>query len=286
MGTAAFAVPSLEALAAAGFEVAAVYTQPARPAGRGRRPRPSPVEDAARRLGLPVETPETLRGPEAAAALAARAPDAVVTCAYGLLLPRAVLDVPRAGCVNVHASLLPRWRGAAPIQRAIEAGDVETGVTIFRLDEGMDTGPVLLAESTSIGPDETAGDLAGRLAPLGARLLVRALRGLVEGTIEERPQAAWGVTRARKISKEEGRIDWSLPACRIHDKVRAMNPAPGAWTERGGERIRIWRTRSVEGAPPPGAWVEPTGDGLIEIVEAQREGRRRLSGAEVLRGLR
>lgn len=285
MGTAPFAVPSLGALLDAGHDVAAVYTQPARPAGRGLAPRPSPVEAAARGRGLRVETPVRL-GAEETATLAAAAPDLVVTCAYGLILPRAVLDVARLGCVNVHASLLPRWRGAAPVQRAILAGDRSTGVTIFRLDEGVDTGPILLAEETPIGPEETAGDLLDRLAGVGARLLVRALAGLADGSASATPQPSEGASRAAKIRTSEARIDWGRPADEIDRLVRAMNPSPGAWTDRWGGRIQIWRTRLSPAAAAPGAWTVEAGDGLLEVVEAQREGRRRMPGAEVRRGLR
>src|SRR5579862_9630325 len=254
MGTPEFAATILAALIAAGHRIRAVYTQPPRPAGRGHRLQPSPVQELAEQHGLAVRCPATLRSPEVQQEFAALAADAAVVAAYGLILPKPVLEAPRLGCLNVHASLLPRWRGAAPIQRAILAGDRETGVTIMQMDEGLDTGPMLLSELVSIGPQTTATALHDQLATVGARLIVRALRGLGDGALLARPQPAEGATYAKKLAREEGRIDWSQPAADLERRVRALNPAPGVWIERGGERIKVLAASVVEGstAAPPG----------------------------------
>src|SRR5688572_15468727 len=237
MGTPDFAVPALEALVAAGHRVLAVYTQPPRPAGRGQKEQPSPVQRAAGRHGVPVRAPRSLRDAAAQAEFKALRADLAVVAAYGLILPKAVLDAPLRGCLNIHASLLPRWRGAAPIQRAIEAGDAESGITIMVMDEGLDTGPMLLKDSVPIGPATTAGALHDALGALGARLIVRAVAGLESGALVPVPQPAEGVTYAKKIAKDEARIDWKAPASVLERRIRAFNPFPGAWFEAKGERV-------------------------------------------------
>jgi methionyl-tRNA formyltransferase len=290
MGTPAFAVPALEALHAAGHAIAAVYCQPPRPAGRGQKPRPGAVEARARALGLPVLTPATLRGPEAAAAFAAHGAEAAVVAAYGLILPPAILDAPRLGCLNIHASLLPRWRGAAPVQRAILAGDAETGVSIMRMEAGLDTGPVLMAEATPIGPEETAGELSARLAALGARLVVAALDRI--GTLEAVPQPARGVTWAAKIDKAEARVDWTRAAAAVARQINGLSPSPGAWMPLRDGRLKLLRAR-VAGVDPAGSppgtvlsgFTVACAEGAVEVLEAQREGRRPMPAAELLRGL-
>jgi len=286
MGTPDFAVPALRALAVAGHEIAAVYTRAPKPAGRGQKERPSPVGIAAAGLGLPVRHPRTLRDAEVQAGLAALAPEVVVVVAYGLILPPSVLAIPPKGCLNIHASLLPRWRGAAPIHRAVLAGDTETGVAIMRMAEGLDTGPVLLEGRVPIGAEDTTGDLHDRLAELGARLIVEALAGL--DRLEARAQAAEGVTYAAKIDKGEGRIDWTRPAGEVDRLIRGLSPFPGAWTEAGGERVRILRSRLASGSGRPGERLEgltvACGSGAVEILEAQREGKRAMGAGELLRG--
>src|SRR6056297_1005301 len=289
MGTPGFAVPALQALHAAGHEIAAVYSQPPRPAGRGKKPRPSPVQAAAEALGLEVRTPERLRDAEAQAEFSALEADAGVVAAYGLILPRAVLDAPKLGCWNVHASLLPRWRGAAPIQRAILAGDAETGVCIMRMEPGLDTGPVALREATPIGAEDDAGTLHDRLAEIGARLIVQAMARLEAGTLETTPQPEAGVTYADKIDKAEARIDWTRPAEAVGRQVRALSPFPGAWCQAGEERLKLHRARAVAGTGAPGTVIGPftvaCGEGAVAVTEAQREGRRPMPAAEILRGL-
>ena len=285
-GTPAFAVPALEALIAAGHEIEAVYSQPDRPAGRGRQLSPSAVTARARELGLPVNQPERFT-PEATAQLAALKPEAMVVVAYGLLLPKAVLAIPARGCFNIHGSLLPRWRGAAPIQRAVLAGDRETGVTIMRMDEGLDTGPMLLREIVPVG-DATAGELAEKLSGIGARLMVQALANL--DTLRETTQPAEGVSYAKKISKDEARLPWSLPAAELARRVNGFNPAPVAWTELEGERVRIWRARpaDLKSESPPGAIVTAsaegilvaTGEGALVVTELQFPGGRALSARD------
>jgi len=293
-GTPAFAVPALDALVAAGHAVAAVYTQPDRPAGRGRQLQATPAAQRAAALGLPVRKPAKLVGEEIDA-LRALAPDALVVVAYGLILSEAVLAVPRLGCFNIHASLLPRWRGAAPIQRAVLAGDAESGITIMRMDAGLDTGPMLLREALPIGPAMTAGELHDALAPLGARLVVRALEDLAAGRARETPQPAEGVTYAKKLGKDEARLDWSLPAAELARRVRGYNPAPMAWTELGGERVRVLRARAeppqargaaagtVLSAAADGLRVA-TGDGTLVITEIQFAGGTPLSAAQASAG--
>ncbi|HEU4664770.1 MAG TPA: methionyl-tRNA formyltransferase [Dokdonella sp.] len=286
-GTPEFAVPSLAACLASGAEVVAVYTQPDRPAGRGRKLAASPVKQAALAANVPVEQPQTLRDAAARERLAAYAPDLVVVVAYGLILPKAVLALPRLGCWNVHASLLPRWRGAAPIQRAILAGDSETGIDLMRMEAGLDTGPVLLEARTPIAPDDTGGSLHDRLAALGATTLgeglARLLRGDPPTPVAQRED---GVVYAHKLDKAEARLDWNEPAAALARKVRAFDPWPVAEAVLDGERVRIWSAQAIEGDAdgPPGRIVATgrdaidvaTGAGVLRISELQREGGRRI----------
>lgn len=282
MGTPDFAVAILDALIAAGHEIAAVYCQPPREAGRGHRIVPSPVQLRAEKAGLPVRHPARL-GPEEAAEFAALKLDAAVVAAYGLILPKAVLSAPRLGCFNVHASLLPRWRGAAPIERAILAGDTETGVTIMRMDEGLDTGPMLLIEKVPIGPATTTSVLRDQLAKLGARLMIETLDRL--DSLMPHPQPADGVTYAKKITRAEGRIDWRKPAIEIERQVRALD----AWFEVKGERIKLIAAALAPGQGAPGSVLDalPTvacGEGALRLASLQRPGRAVLDGAAFLRG--
>ena len=305
-GTPAFARVALQALLDAGFDVPLVLTQPDRPAGRGLKLQASPVKELAVARGIPVAQPRSLRldgkFPDDAAAardaLVAAAPDAMVVAAYGLILPRWVLDLPRLGCLNIHASLLPRWRGAAPIHRAIEAGDTTTGVTIMQMDEGLDTGAMLLEQAEPIASDDTTARLHDRLADLGARLIVPALRAAGAGTLQPRPQPADGVTYAHKIEKAEAAIDWTLPAAVIERRVRAFDPFPGATTGWRGEALKVWGARAepdsagvAAGAAPGRVWAAgadgilvATGDGLLRLTALQRPGGKRLPVAEFLRG--
>jgi|TARA_Y100000294_G_scaffold53351_1_gene50336 methionyl-tRNA formyltransferase len=280
MGSADFSVPVLDALIKAGHEIIAVYSPLPRPAGRGQREKPSAVHAFARGKGLDVRTPETFEDENEQAAFADLSADAAVVVAYGLRLPKAVIDAPRLGCLNVHASLLPRWRGAAPIQRAILEGDTETGVSIMRIDEGMDTGPVLLAGKVPITADTTAGTLHDELSALGAEMMLKALAGLDAGTLEPVPQAADGVTLAPKLSRADGRIDWRRPAAGLERQVRALNPWPGVWVEHGGERIKVLAAAVEEGAAGtlPGTLIDDalgvaTGDGVLRLSRVQRAGR-------------
>ncbi|MAU53720.1 MAG: methionyl-tRNA formyltransferase [Roseovarius sp.] len=287
MGTPEFSVPVLEALVAAGHEIAAVYCQPPRPAGRGKKDRPSPVQARAEALGLPVRHPASLKGEAEQAAFAALDADVAVVVAYGLILPQAVLDTPRLGCLNIHASLLPRWRGAAPIHRAIMAGDEETGVCIMRMEAGLDTGPVLLREAVAIGAEETTGRLHDRLSALGARLIVAALARLPDLTPE--PQPGTGVTYAAKIDKAEAWIDWTRPAPEVDRQIRGLSPFPGAWFEMQGARIKVLASRLGEGAGAPGEVLDtaPTvacGTGAVRLLRLQRAGRAAQDGPEFLRG--
>lgn len=291
MGTPDFAVPTLDAMARAGHEIACVYTRAPAASGRGLRPKPSPVQAAAERLGLPVRAPGTLRNEAEQRRLASLGLDVVVVVAYGLLLPRAVLDAPRLGCLNLHASLLPRWRGAAPIQRAVMAGDNRTGVAVMRMEEGLDTGPVGPVREVEIGPDETAGRLADTLAELGAELMVEALRELGAGRLAFRPQPAEGATYARKITNDEAQIDWSRPALSVHNQVRGLAPFPGAFFGLAGERIKVRTTERANGSGPPGTLLDrdglvACGEGVIRLLTLQRAGRGALPAPEVLRGLR
>ena len=287
MGTPDFSVPALDALVAAGHEVACVYTQPPRPAGRGKKPRPSPVQARAEALGLPVRHPASLKPQAEKEAFAALGAEIGVVVAYGLILPRAVLDAPARGCLNIHASLLPRWRGAAPIQRAVMAGDAETGVCIVQMEPGLDTGPVLLRQATPIRPEDTAGDLHDRLSALGAEAITAALEGL--DALTPIPQGETGVTYAEKIDKAEARVDWTQPADIVARRIRGLSPFPGAWCDAGAERLKLLRARPVAGAGAPGEVLEgftvACGEGAVEIGEAQREGRRPMEAGEILRGL-
>lgn len=276
MGTPDFAVTALDALVAAGHDVAAVYTQPPRPANRGRLT-PSPVQVRAEALGLAVRTPESLKPEAEQAAFAALDLDVAIVAAYGLLLPRAILDAPRHGCINIHASLLPRWRGAAPIQRAILAGDAESGVTIMQMDPGLDTGPMLAEARLPIGA-ATAGELASALAALGARLMVDVLEQLP--SIQPQPQPEAGVCYAHKIDKSEARIDWAESADAIVRRVRAMQPSPGAWFETGGQRVKLIAAEAVAGSGKP-ATILPgnriaAGTGAVRLIAVQPEGKARM----------
>jgi len=289
LGTPQFAVPTLDALVAAGHEIAAVYSQPPRPSGRGHKLKPSPVHEAAERHGIPVRTPVSLKGGDEQAAFAALNLDAAVVVAYGLLLPKAVLEASRIGCFNLHASLLPRWRGAAPIHRAVMAGDQETGVMIMRMEEGLDTGPVLAAWRTPIDDATTTGRLQELLAKEGAALMVGALAALAKGDACETPQASEGVTYAKKIVPEEARIDWSKPAHVVLRHIHGLNPAPGAWTMAGDTRLKILRVRAVAGTGAPGTMIATPlvvacGEGALAIEALQRAGRGAQSAGEFLRG--
>jgi methionyl-tRNA formyltransferase len=291
-GTPEFAVRPLQALLADGHSIAAVYTQPDRPAGRGRQVAMSAVKQCALEHGLPVEQPPTLRDPAAVQRLAAFNADLMVVAAYGLLLPQAVLATPRLGCINIHASLLPRWRGAAPIQRAILAGDVTTGITIMRMDAGLDTGPMLLERSIDISPDETAASLHDRLSLLGAAALLDALPGIADGSLAERPQPTEGATHAAKIRKEEASIDWQQPAQQIERLVRAFNPWPIAETYWKDRQLRVWQAGLVDAAhsAPPGQVVDAgargllvaTGSGLLALARVQLAGGKVLAAADFL----
>ncbi|SDI73179.1 methionyl-tRNA formyltransferase [Aliiruegeria lutimaris] len=287
MGTPDFSVPALDALLEAGHEIVAVYSQPPRPAGRGKKPRPSPVQARAEALGLPVRHPVSLRPQEEKDAFAALGADIGVVVAYGLILPQAILDAPAHGCLNIHASLLPRWRGAAPIHRAIMAGDAETGICIMQMEAGLDTGPVLLREATGIGPQDTTADLHDRLSAMGGRMIVAALAQA--GALAPQIQPEEGVTYANKIDKAEARIHWSQPAEAVDRQIRGLSPFPGAWCEIAGERVKLLRSRLSEGNGAPGAVLGgfrvACGSGAIEVLEAQRQGKRPMPAEEILRGL-
>ena len=291
MGTPDFAVPILDALVDTGHHIAAVYCQPPRRAGRGQRLRPSPVQVLAEARGLDVRTPTSLKGAEEQAAFAALDADAAVIAAYGLILPTAVLEAPRLGCVNVHASLLPRWRGAAPIQRAILAGDSETGVTIMRIIEEVDAGPVLLAKTIPIGHHTTAAALHDQLSALGARLMVEALEGYAAGRLTPTPQPAAGITHAAKIKPEDGRLDWRRAATELERQVRALSPAPGAWFEHAGQRIKVLEAEVADGAPgtAPGTLFDgrltvACGTGALRLTKVQRSGKAAVDAMAFLRG--
>ncbi|OOY20320.1 methionyl-tRNA formyltransferase [Thioclava sp. DLFJ5-1] len=287
MGTPEFSVPVLEALAGA-HEVVAVYSQPPRPAGRGKKERPSPVHAKAEELGIEVRTPRNFKAPEDREAFAALNADIAVVVAYGLILPQAILDAPAKGCLNIHASLLPRWRGAAPIHRAIMAGDSQTGICIMQMEAGLDTGPVLLREATEIGATETTGELHDRLSAMGARLILDALSEIDSLILQPQPED--GVTYAAKIDKAEAQVDWTRPADEVIRHINGLSPFPGAWTEIAGERIKLLRAAPAEGSGAPGEILDgftiACGAGALEILEAQRPGKRPMSGADVLRGLR
>jgi len=288
MGTPAFAVPVLDALVAAGHEIAAVYCQPPRPAGRGQKPRPSPVAARAGALGIALRTPVSLKGVAEQEAFAALGADVAVVVAYGLILPRAVLDAPRLGCLNIHASLLPRWRGAAPIHRAIMAGDAETGVCIMRMEAGLDTGPVLLRRAVPIGACETTGALHDRLSEIGAALIVEALARLDDLSPVPQPEA--GVSYAAKIDKAEARVDWRRPAVELDRLIRGLSPFPGAWCELGGARVKLLGACLAEGTGAPGEVLDDAltvacGTGAVRLLRLQRAGRAAQDGPEFLRGM-
>jgi methionyl-tRNA formyltransferase len=294
-GTPAFADVALRALIAAGHDIALVLTRADQPAGRGQTLTASPVKQTALAHGLAVLQPRTLRDPEIQQQLAAVGAQAMVVAAYGLLLPKPVLELPPLGCLNIHGSLLPRWRGAAPIQRAIEAGDAETGITLMHMDEGLDTGDMLVAEALAIGPEESAGQLHDRLAGLGARLLVDALPALERGELVRRPQPEAGVTYARKILKSESRIDWRRPARELADRIRAFDPFPGSVLELpGGMIVKVWHAQAVAGRPeaPPGTVLPPgpaalqvaCGEGALNLTVLQKPGGKRVAAADFLRG--
>lgn len=295
MGTPDFAVPTLTEIIGQGHEVVACYTRAPAQAGRGLDLRPSPVQSAAERFGIPVLTPASLRSPDAAAAFAAHDADVAVVVAYGMILPQAILDLPELGCLNLHASLLPRWRGAAPIQRAVMAGDSESGVCVMKMEAGLDTGPVGMVERVAIGPDMTAGELHDRLAPLGADLMVRALAALGRGALRFTPQPEEGVTYAAKIGNAECKVNWARPAKQVHDLVRGLSPFPGAFAEidlgKGPERLKILRTALAGGAAEPGTLLDGEGsvaclEGAVKLLQVQRAGRSPMSGGEFLRGSR
>lgn len=293
MGTPDFAVPTLIEIAGAGHEIAAVYTRAPKAAGRGMDLQETPVAREAKRLGLPVLTPKTLRTEEAQAEFAALGADAAVVVAYGLILPKPILDAVPLGCFNLHASLLPRWRGAAPISRAVMAGDAESGVTVMKMDEGLDTGGMAMIERMPIGPDMTAGDLHDRLAAIGGDLMHRALGALERGSLQIVPQPDDGVTYAEKIDKNETRIDWSRPAQDVHNHIRGLSPFPGAWFEMPGEkapvRVKVLRSTLASGAGAPGTVLDDNltiacGDGAVRILDLQRAGKQPMKADEFLRG--
>jgi len=291
MGTPDFAAAALAELLAAGHEVAAVYTRAPRPSGRGHKLKPSPVHQLADAHGLDVRTPKTFKSAEEREAFAALDLDVAVVAAYGLILPPAVLDAPRHGCVNLHASLLPRWRGAAPIQRAIMAGDARTGVQVMRMEEGLDTGPVLLSEIVEIAPDDTAGSLHDRLTRVAAQLAPRALAALERGALIETPQSEEGVTYAEKITPEEARIDWSRPAARVDAHIRGLSPFPGAWFAAGDARVKALLSRPADGRGAPGEILQADeqlivacGEGAVALLTLQRAGKRAQDAATFLRG--
>jgi methionyl-tRNA formyltransferase len=288
MGTPDFAVPTLAELLAQGHEIAAVYSQPPRPKGRGMALEPSPVQHFAQKAGLPVRHPVSLKGEAEQAEFAALDLDAAIVVAYGLLLPKAILRAPRLGCFNLHASLLPRWRGAAPIQRAVMAGDAETGVMVMQMEEGLDTGPVLMAERVKVGR-KTSGELTADLSRLGADLMVRALGALERGAVTPQPQAEVGVTYAKKITKEEARIDWSKSAGEIDAMVRGLAPAPGAFSEVKGERLKILSALPVTDRGRPGEVITDDltvacGEGALKLLKVQRAGKGVMDARELLKG--
>lgn len=293
MGTPDFAVPTLSEIIGAGHEVVAAYSQPPRPAGRGMAERKSPVQSHAEAAGIPVHVPRSLKSAEEQARFRALGADVGVVVAYGLILPKAVLDAPQHGCLNLHGSKLPRWRGAAPIQRAVMAGDAETAAMVMRMDEGLDTGPVCLAERIAIGPEMTAGELHDRMAVVGAGLMVRALAALERGSLTFSPQKDEGVTYAAKIDKGEAHIDFTKPAGAVHNLIRGLSPFPGAWLEvtvdGKVERIKVLRSQVAEGEGEAGTILDDQlaiacGEGAVRLVEVQRAGKKTMTAAELLRG--
>ncbi|MEE9590066.1 MAG: methionyl-tRNA formyltransferase [Hyphomicrobiaceae bacterium] len=293
MGTPEFAVPTLSEIVGVGHDVLAVYSQPPRPAGRSMDERKSPVQQFAEASGIEVVTPKSLKGGTEQETFAAYEADVAVVVAYGLLLPKAILDGPRQGCLNLHPSLLPRWRGAAPLQRTIMAGDGASAVMVMRMDEGMDTGPICLGERVAIGPDMTAGELHDVMARRGADLMVRALAALERGSLDCTAQTDVGVTYAKKIDKAEARIDWSKPAGDVNNHIRGLSPFPGAWFEVEGagkpERVKVLRSERAEGSGAPGEVLDEQltvacGEGAVRLVKVQRAGKRPMSAEELLRG--
>jgi methionyl-tRNA formyltransferase len=289
MGTPEFAVPTLVELAGRGHEIVAAYTRPPAAAGRGMAERRSPVHEAAAKLGIPVLHPRSLKGEEAVETFRSHPADVAVVVAYGLLLPKSILEAPRFGCLNLHASLLPRWRGAAPINRAIMAGDAETGVTVMQMDEGLDTGPIAIMQSIAIPADATAGEIHDQLMVLGADLMARALAALERGTLRFEPQAASGATYAKKIEKEETHVDWSRPWKQVHDHMRGLSPSPGAWFGISGVRVKVLRSTRGEGGGKAGAVLDDRltvacGEGSVRLLEVQRAGAKPMGVAEFLRG--
>jgi methionyl-tRNA formyltransferase len=289
MGTPDFSVPTLIELAARGHDIVAVYTRAPKPAGRGMDLQRTPVEREAQRLGLTVHTPITLKGSSAAEMFRAHNADAAVVVAYGLILPKAILDVPRLGCFNIHASLLPRWRGAAPINRAIMAGDAESGVTIMQMDEGLDTGAMAMAERVPVGADTTAGELHDALARVGADVMLRALAAAERGSLTLTPQPSTGVTYAEKISKGETQIEWTKPWKHVHDHIRGLSPFPGAWFELDGVRVKALRSTKGEGSGRPGTALDDRltvacGSGAVRLTLVQRAGKQPMNADEFLRG--
>jgi methionyl-tRNA formyltransferase len=295
MGTPDFAVPTLAEIIGQGHEVIAAYTRAPAAAGRGMALKPSPVHAMAERFGIPVFTPKTLRTVEAVETFGRLEADVAVVVAYGMILPKAILDAPQLGCLNLHASLLPRWRGAAPIQRAIMAGDTETGVAVMRMEEGLDTGPVAMAERVAIPPDLTAGELHDRLMALGADLTVRALAALSRGALNFTPQPEEGVTYAHKLTNEDGRLDWMKPARALHDQVRGLSPFPGAFFNadfgKGLERVKVLRSALADGSAAAGTLVDAAGvvacgEGALRLVQVQPAGKQAMGAEEFLRGRR
>ena len=293
LGTPAFAVPTLERVVEAGHRVVSVVTQPDRPRGRGQHPAPPPVKETALRLGLPIDQPERVRHPDSVERLRALAPEAMVVVGYGQIIPQAILDIPPFGILNVHASLLPKYRGAGPIQWAILKGETRTGVTTMRIDAGLDTGAMLLKAETEIGAEETAIELGRRLAAMGADLLVETLEGLAAGTITPQPQDSAEATYAPLLKKEDGAIDWTQPALAIHNRVRGLQPWPGASTAFRGQTLHLWRSRPhPERGPAPGRFVSlkplavACGEGSLELIEVQLEGRKRIGASDFVNGQR
>lgn len=295
MGTPEFSVPTLMEIVGQGHDVVACYSQPPRPAGRGMDLKKSPVHEAAESFAIPVFTPKSLKDAEEQEKFASLDADVAVVVAYGLLLPRAVLGAPQYGCLNLHASMLPRWRGAAPINRAIMAGDTETAVQVMRMEEGLDTGPVCMSETVAIGANMTAGELHDQLSGLGGDLMVRALAALSRGALGEQPQSEEGVTYAAKLSKQETRIDWSKTAEEVHDHIRGLSPFPGAWCEMplGGkpERVKVLRSSVAGGSGAAGTVIDMAevpviscGSGAVRLEQVQRAGKKPMSGADFLRG--
>jgi methionyl-tRNA formyltransferase len=293
MGTPDFAVPTLMEIAARGHEIAAVYTRAPKPKGRGMEMQETPVARAAHGLGLPVFTPATLKSEEAQSAfrkhVEEQGVEAAVVIAYGMILPKAILDTPPLGCFNVHASLLPRWRGAAPIHRAIMAGDVESGVTIMKMDEGLDTGAMAVADKMTIGPNMTAGELHDSLGRLGGDLMARALGALERGTLQLTPQQEAGVTYAAKLTNEETRIDWKKSAREVHNHIRGLSPFPGAWLDMDGVRVKVLRSVRADGAGAPGTVLDGAltvacGDGAIQLLHVQKAGKQPMNAGDFLRG--